>query len=345
MGTLVAHELARSFPHEIQPTLLLRNKSRLDDFLSNNSHITVVKSRNGDISTTRSQILADNRPPMTSDQKPSIISNMILSTKTYQTEAALEPYVSHLTPESNIIILQNGMGMARHLCETFWPNSFNRPNIYQAISTHGAYKTAPNVVHHASDGSLKISSLKEEINPNRNNSNLEEPKLINSILNTMTLNASYVPYNTFTLLQMEKLIINACINPLTAILDCLNGDLLYGERIANLMKRVISEAVSVLKAEYEVLKTIPEAEAFLNESRLLNSVIEICKSTSENSSSMREDLKHLNHTEISWINGFIVRLGREHHIHTPTNNTLISLVENKLSIDKAIEERASQVVL
>ncbi|CUM63194.1 uncharacterized protein PRCAT00000763001 [Priceomyces carsonii] len=349
MGSLVTHEISNSFA-STQLVLLLRNQRRVEQFLKDGSEITIVRSQDGNIlkSTTKHDVIL--RPPRNRDDEPEIIENLILATKTYQTENALEKYVSNLDKTSNILIVQNGMGMSESLIERFWPTKANRPNFYQAVSTHGAYKTSLNTINHVGLGKLKISafpgnndeSLLSEYKDD-NSEKFKFPLLIRDILDIDVLNVEFLPYETFLLHQMEKLVANACINPLTALLDCLNGDLLSGSKVISIMKRVIIEATDVFKAEFKILETIPISNVFLNRERLLNSVFEVCKLTSQNSSSMREDIKHLNQTEIDWINGYIVALGNKHHIPTPTNKFITSMIKNKLSIDREIDKTSADV--
>lgn len=342
MGCLLAHELSLASPQKIMPTLLFRNKDRLDNFRAANSTISVVKSQGANIQIQKSKLLGERTPPVVEGSNV-IIENLVISTKTHQTESALEPYIPHLNPQSNILILQNGMGMASHLSDRFWPTGFDRPNMFQAISTHGAYKTTPTTIHHASPGKLALAYIPRSIDPAGHKQ--EIPELVESILSTESLNASYSDYEPFLLMQMEKLIINACINPLSALMDCLNGDLLHGTKIVRIMNRVIREVTECYWAEFKELHTLPEAASFLNVDRLLNSVLAVCKSTSQNSSSMREDVKHLNTTEIDWINGYIVDLGVKHKIPTPTTAMLRAMVKNKLSISRAVEANAAKLAM
>ena len=43
----------------------------------------------------------------------------------------------------------------------------------------------------------------------------------------------------------------------------------------------------------------------LNTNRLLKSVVDVCKITAKNSSSMRQDVRNLRNTEIQNLNGYI----------------------------------------
>ncbi|KAK6456020.1 2-dehydropantoate 2-reductase [Scheffersomyces xylosifermentans] len=341
MGCLLAHELSQAFPKQVQPILLFRNQSRLNQFRADGSQVRVIRRKDSNVSTTTSILDSDRQPPF-KDGKKQTIENLIVSTKTHSTIKAIDPYIDHLTANSSILILQNGMGMAQRLTERFWPTLKDRPKIFQAISSHGAYKSAPSDIHFVAPGKLSISYIPK---PDEDSPDVECPEAFKYILETESLNASYLKYEDFLLIQMEKLVVNACINPLSAILDCFNGQLLYGTNMVPIYKRVIREAVDVFEAEFKELKKIPQANAVLGKERLLETVLTMNKATAQNSSSMREDVKHLAQTEVDWINGYIVDLGTKHGISTPTNIMLVDLVKSKLSIDQSIEQEAAKLVV
>ena len=320
----------------------MKTSKRLQDYEDQGQKLTIVRSDGTNVTSSHSTVPATTSSATLAD-KNFRIDNLVVATKLYQTEAALTPYIPYLSPSSNILLLQNGMGMPAFLTERFWPGISDRPNIFHAISTHGAYKTSPNVVHHASQGKLSISYIPKITE--KPDISVEIPQFIDLILQTKALDASYLEYKPFLLAQMEKLVVNSCINPLTALLDCYNGDLLYGTKVVPMMKRVILESIEVFFAEYKALEDISEARIFLNPDRLLKSVLSVCKLTASNSSSMREDVKHLNKTEIDWINGYIVALGHKHKIATPTNKMLVNMVKNKLSIDRAVDENAASLAI
>ncbi|KAG7193381.1 2-dehydropantoate 2-reductase (Ketopantoate reductase) (KPA reductase) (KPR) [Scheffersomyces spartinae] len=333
IGSLFAHEISKSS----ELVLLLRNMARVHQFRAMNNELKVIRLNlaTENITSMKSTgILAQCEAP------PGIIDNLIVSTKTYSTEQAIRPYVPCLTENSNVLILQNGMGMDKILSENYWPDLRKRPQIYQAVTTHGAYKANFNTVHHVAQGQVFLS--KPEHKSLVSEEPISHPEMIQALLNNPALNVRYLPYPEFLLKQMEKLVINACINPLTALLDCKNGELLYGSRVSTIMRKVISECVDVLLAEYrfELSESSVESANFLDKDRLLDVVIEVCRLTSKNSSSMREDVRALNRTEIDWLNGFIVSKGIERGISTPTNLLLSSMVKSKLSIETASESNS-----
>lgn len=332
IGSFVANELKQFFGESIPLVLLLSNEARQASFKHANSTIKVVSQKNLNVQVSESQFESDFKPPRDSTGSPFPIDNLIISTKSYHTQKAIQPYLPHLSRTSNVLLLQNGMGMAEKLSESFWTNE--RPNIFQAVVTHGAYRTSPYTVHFTSPGKISIACVP----PKEGEVKVVVPDFIQAIIDTPNLNATEVPYEQHLLLQMEKLVANACINPLTSILDCLNGDLLYGDTVIPIMRNVIREAVDVFYAEFEILKTIPEARTFLDKERLLEYVLGLCISTKSNSSSMREDVRNMNTTEISAINGYLVELGRKNGVYTPLNKMLISLVKAKLSINRGVDK-------
>lgn len=340
MGGLIAHELRVAHATSITLTLLLKSKSRFLHHSQQNDTITVNRIQdNGNHSTSSSKI-----PGLTSAElamKPGDfkIQNLIVGTKTYQTLGALSPYIKYLDEKSTILFIHNGMGVIERVTEKFWPIEPQRPKLFKGVVTHGAYKTAPNIINHVGFGDIKLSYIPKH-------DEHQSSPMVNYITETPHLNGKVVDYNDFVLSELEKLMINACINPLTAVLDCLNGDLLYGTKVVDIMKRVIYEGIDVIRTSHAVLfSQIPHANTMFSPERLLDIVFAVIRSTSMNSSSMREDVRSLRQTEIDFINGYISQLGHKHGIPTPTNNLLIAMVKSKVSIEKALDESAADLLV
>lgn len=131
------------------------------------------------------------------------------------------------------------------------------------------------------------------------------------------------------------------MNPFTALFDCRNGELLYGNNLTFTWKRIINEAKHVFVKEYTILNTIPDADSFLNTDRLLKSVVDVCKITAKNSSSMRQDVRNLRNTEIQNLNGYISFLGRKLKVGTPVNDMVTNMILSKINIDRGIDRQAA----
>lgn len=345
IGGLIAHEITLAHGRTLDLKLMFKNNESANVYKRRGSQLVLDRIDNyGNKKRTTSAIQG-----LTAEQwsKGPIkkIDNLILATKCHKSFSALSPFANLLHKDSNVLFIQNGMGLMDLIEEQFWPSSINpRPNFYKAIITHGAYKASPSIINHVGLGDMTISCYpRNPLDPH----SPDTPHMIDMILKTPNLNAKYIEnYNEFKLRELEKLAVNCCINPLTAIFDCLNGDLLEGSRVLNIMKSILREFVMVIKKDNpELFETLPEASSYLNIDRLLGIVTEVATTTSKNSSSMREDMKSFGGTEIDFINGYICRLGRKHKIGTHTNNMLVWMVKSKSSIESAIDDKYTKLML
>lgn len=339
IGSLIAHDLKRSFPSVVSPVLLLRPESTTTP--SPQHKIYLSRIRNSQLITSSIET-PSAKPGNVRDS----IDNLIISTKTGTTIEALRPYVPQIKPTTNILILQNGMGISRTLLDNFWPSANARPYIFEGITTHGAY-IQDGIVQHVATGAISLSEYpgNNPANPEQFLARSELPDMIKYILDTHDLKASFYEYDKFLLMQVEKLVINCCINAMTALFDCKNGELLYAEDIQYLWRKIINEAKRALVQEYSMLNELDEAKQFLNTDRLLNQAINVTNLTKANSSSMRQDVRNLRVTEIENLNGYISLLGRKHNQHVPLNTTLTSLIRSKLAIDRGIDRAAAAELL
>ena len=114
-----------------------------------------------------------------------------------------------------------------------------------------------------------------------------------------------------------KLVINAAINPLTALLRVSNGELLEIPAAHDLMKALAREAAQVARVEHIHLPfTDPVAAAE-----------EVARRTAPNHSSMLQDILRGAATEIDAICGAVVERGQKHNLETPANWTCWKLVK------------------
>jgi len=113
-----------------------------------------------------------------------------------------------------------------------------------------------------------------------------------------------------------KLVVNAAINPLTAITKLRNGELLEHDGTRKLLSMTAEEAARV--------GTVAQASLPDDVTSLVESV---CKATSSNVSSMLQDVLRQKRTEIDAINGAIVNEARKMGIEAPINETLTYLVK------------------
>ena len=114
----------------------------------------------------------------------------------------------------------------------------------------------------------------------------------------------------------DKLIINVGINALTAIYNCRNGELLGIAPALEDQKMAVLEAARIAAAKGVCLSGDP-----------VEMTVKVCRATSNNVSSMLQDVRKGRHTEIDAINGAIVREGKLLGIPTPVNEKLVKKVK------------------
>lgn len=109
-----------------------------------------------------------------------------------------------------------------------------------------------------------------------------------------------------------KLAVNCVVNPMTAMLDCDNGDLL-GRLHGPLVQGMLGELEQVMIAESVGRFNAPTKMGLLKE------VKSVLQATRNNSSSLREDILAGRPTEIGSLNFAVVEVGKQHGIECPIN--------------------------
>jgi 2-dehydropantoate 2-reductase len=118
--------------------------------------------------------------------------------------------------------------------------------------------------------------------------------------------------------QWHKLALNCVVNPLTALLDCANGEL---ENVVSspLIAALLAEFSAVAHARLDQRWTYSAAE-------LHTALQELLSATRANSSSMRQDVLAGRETEIGHLNLAVAALGAELGLECPFNALLGRMV-------------------
>jgi len=264
-----------------------------------------------------------------SNKKP--IENLIITTKTLNTVAALSPLKHRLNAQSTILFTQNGMGTMEEVTKSLFPDPQTRPHYLAAITSHGVYSTAPFCAVHAGLADVTISRVTAQ-HPDfkgmggREESASQSQYLIDHIVAASILNAKAVEPEELVLLQLEKLVANAMMNPLTVIFNCKNGELFNREPIIKLMRELLAEVSEVILAMQELQEDAVVPKRFSVE-KLESVVLSLAERTAKNTSSMLQDAKAGRKTEIDYINGYVVRRGKELGIDVTNNERLVEMIK------------------
>ncbi|WP_068547364.1 ketopantoate reductase family protein [Thalassotalea crassostreae] len=227
---------------------------------------------------------------------------ILMCVKSFDVSIAISNVIPLITSRCAIILSHNGMGVIEHL------DSLKKsPNpIYNLLTTQGSQKCDSGYVKHTGIGDTVIGNV---FNPNIN----FEAQL-KLILNSALIKHSIV--ENIKEKQWHKLAINCVINPLTAINNIANGELIKSNYNC-LIENILAEVVAVANAEGNVFK--------LN--TLLSTVREVICNTARNSSSMRQDVLNNRTTEIEFINGYVIKKGLMYDIPTPENEKLYQQIK------------------
>ncbi len=141
----------------------------------------------------------------------------------------------------------------------------------------------------------------------------------------------------------RKLVVNSVVNPLTALLGCRNGELLETAEARKILYRICSEAASAfaMQAQEEGSDKEKQAKVQTGLSRvhpgltaraLEEECLRVIKVTAGNMSSMLSDVRSGSYTEIDYMNGYLIGLGRTFGIPMTTTTTLLNLIKLRTTI-------------
>jgi 2-dehydropantoate 2-reductase len=112
-----------------------------------------------------------------------------------------------------------------------------------------------------------------------------------------------------------KLLVNAVVNPLTALFRVKNGELPADPVRLGLMKALFRETLAVLAAS-----------GMRTDGGEWDRLLDVIRRTAENRSSMLADVEAGRPTEIDAINGGVVRLARRAGVAAPLNEAVAALI-------------------
>ncbi len=222
--------------------------------------------------------------------KQSSIENLLLTVKSYQVEEAVLSIKEALTPSSQIFVLQNGMGTLEKV-NLLLADKINQEHIFPGINTHGCYLSKKTdgmteVIHAGSGGLIFGHNFLKTTHS-------KEPASFRD-LKQLPLKAQW----SIDILQQLwlKLAINAAINPVTAINQCKNGELNRSSALKHLVEQLCQETALLFK--------MLGIKISLHD--ILTNVHNVSEKTADNYSSMLQDIRTGNRTEIEAINGYLL---------------------------------------
>jgi 2-dehydropantoate 2-reductase len=333
LGRLFAHSLATKFnPPPI--TLLLHRETLFSEWEQ--------AGRKVDITTNGKPSSATNIDVEVLElgSAPDPISNLIVTTKTINTVKAIDCIKDRLNGDSTILFAQNGMGTTDQVTSLVFPDPSTRPQYLAGITSHGVYSTGPFSSVHAGFAHVSLGPVSSPSSP-FTGLNPQSQYLIDQVTRAKVLNAKEVSAQELTILQLQKLVINAMMNPLTVIFDCKNGELFTRGAIVQTMRQLLAEASHVLLSlpELRSASSDEDINSLFSTQTLEELVLDVAEKTAANTSSMLQDVRAGRETEIDYINGYIVRRGKELGVDVGNNERLVRMVKDgkRIGVDEVEE--------
>ncbi|KAM7223659.1 ketopantoate reductase PanE/ApbA C terminal domain containing protein [Rhypophila decipiens] len=350
MGRLYATSLANL--GEAPITLILHRKGLLEQWASEPAIEITRRGVTERVENFDVEWWAEEKPPVGPVRevcRGCSISNLIVSTKAPDALPQVDRLRRYLDAKSTVAFVQNGMNRlwppngAIYNDKRFLPNQ--HPNWIHCVTTHGVTSLGPLKSIHASPADIAMGPV--SLNPETRDCS---DYLVEQILRAPHLSARAVPTSALWVLQLEKLVVNSTINPLTALLRCKNGSLFSesGDSASEkVMDLLIDEASLVLQAlvqhpsSREILAdgSFPDTGthesvdrmallARFSPARLRAMLHHVGEKVKDNTSSMLQDVTSGKQTEIREFNGWFVDMAEYLGLETPNHKVICDLVEN-----------------
>jgi 2-dehydropantoate 2-reductase len=219
----------------------------------------------------------------------------VVAVKQYQLSGLMDELKANA--RSSILFLQNGYGHIKLLSE------ITEPDIYVGSVEHGAVRANEFTVQHNGIGVTRTAVYRGEAH----------------LLRELSMN---VPddfpvhfESDYKEMLIKKLVVNAVINPLTAILKVRNGELIDNPFYFEIFKQLFEECALVLGLEHR--------------EEYLHNLMTVCEKTSDNHSSMYKDIENGRQTEIDAILGYLLELSISKNIKAPLIHNYYHCIKGK----------------
>ncbi|KNH43263.1 putative 2-dehydropantoate 2-reductase [Pseudomonas lini] len=277
LGTLWATRLARA---DVPVRLILRDAARLQAYQATGG-LTLVEHSEAKTYAVPAQTADSDEP----------ISRLLVACKAYDAEKAVAQLTHRLTPDAELILLQNGLGSQDAVAA-----QVPQARCIFASSTEGAFRDGAWRVVFAGHGYTWLGDAGHPVAPIW----LED------------LSAAGIPHewSTDILTRLwRKLALNCAINPLTVLHECRNGGL----------QQHHCEVATLCAELTELLERCGQPAAAEN---LREEVERVIQATAANFSSMYQDVANQRRTEISYLLGHACKVASRHQLNLPHLNQL-----------------------
>ena len=239
---------------------------------------------------------------------------ILLTTKVQDNKKAINNIKNLIKKNTMILCLQNGLYSENIVKDIVGKKCL----VLRGVTNFGAIFLKPGIIAYKNYGYtvIEMSANRFAISDHAQKSKIfdksQKSKEIAENFRQCGLNAS-VSYNIKTDMW-KKLILNCVLNPLTAILKVENKGI-ADEKLNPIKKLIIDECLKVAKKN-DVTFNFDFVKAINNGTK-----------NSRNISSMQQDLIKGKKTEIDYLNGAVIKLGKKYGIKCPVNEAFVVIIK------------------
>jgi len=274
-------------------------------------HVAAVNAQGLRVAGARARVV---RLEATADIPPGAEADVVIvTTKTFGLAAAATALARALSPRPTLL-LQNGLGIlpaARNaLAAGGWPDP--APYLVRGVNSIPATWTGPGEVRETGLGEILLPVPSEA-----------GPAAGAARLFRMLLDGARVPVEAVPEFEREvwrKALLNAAVNPVTAVRGVTNGELL-NEPARTEALQLLGEALAVARAA---------GFGFTSE-EVTRDLERIVRATAANRSSMLQDIDRGRPTEIDAISGEILREAERRGLELPATRAIVAEVTARAS--------------
>jgi 2-dehydropantoate 2-reductase len=236
---------------------------------------------------------------------------LIVATKAYQVQEVLKNLMASMsTPvvPKAVLLLQNGWGSADE-ARSILPAGVE---IFSSVMMIGLERRTPSQVNvNVQASPIRVGTLFASASDKMKEA-VERGK------------AGFIPIiyeDNIEPAILNKLLFNTCLNAIGAVTRMTYGELMSNQHTRQLISKVADETIRVIQAERKVALA-QDGEEYVEKS-LTPFVL---PKAAAHRSSMLQDVEAGRRTEIDYLNGAVVRMGKDQDIATPYNDAVSSLV-------------------
>ncbi len=278
---------------------------RRSTYIKISKHGLSVKSHLGDFVV---------RPPLIQQVSEMPFADLIiLAVKCYDLQETLEQIAPLVSTGTTILTLQNGVD-SEELAQAY----FKRDCVVGGVVYITSRLAEPGLIEHFRRGTIALGECSGEKSERA------------AKIHTLIAQAKIPCHLTQQIMKekWEKLCWNATFNPLSVILDQPLSLILQSDELQEIVRQGIREIIAVAATE----------KVFLH-SDIIEDTISVTHALQDHYTSMYEDYKNGNQTEVEHLNGDIVRRGEKHGIPTPIHKMLYCLIKGLELKRKHLVER------